>query len=274
MGDSCCNPLSMGSMEALVKKYVPGIYINSVRVGDNTIQDVENSYFMNVNSQIEYVCQLVKNDSKLAGGYHAMGFSQGGLFMRGLAQRCPDPPIRNLISIGGPQQGVFGLPHCPGANYTICEFIAKMLNIGAYNTYVQDHLVQAEYWHDPLNEHEYKHKSVFLADINNEQGKVSNYNENMAQLENMVLVMFNQDTMVIPKQSEWFGFFTEGQSTDITYLRNSTLYTQDRIGLKELDTTGRLHLLATDGDHLQIDETWFAQNIILPYVLTNTTAAL
>lgn len=30
-------------------------------------------------------------------------------------------------------------------------------------------LVQAEYWHDPLNEEEYKEKSVFLADINQEK---------------------------------------------------------------------------------------------------------
>ena len=29
-------------------------------------------------------------------------------------------------------------------------------------------LVQAEYWHDPLNEAEYKKASVFLADINQE----------------------------------------------------------------------------------------------------------
>ena len=37
-------------------------------------------------------------------GYHAVGFSQGGLFIRGLAQRCPEPRIRSLVSIGGPQQ--------------------------------------------------------------------------------------------------------------------------------------------------------------------------
>ena len=30
-------------------------------------------------------------------------------------------------------------------------------------------LVQAEYWHDPLNEKEYREKSVFLADINQEK---------------------------------------------------------------------------------------------------------
>ena len=30
-------------------------------------------------------------------------------------------------------------------------------------------LVQAEYWHDPLNEEEYKQKSVFLSEINQEK---------------------------------------------------------------------------------------------------------
>ena len=30
-------------------------------------------------------------------------------------------------------------------------------------------LTQAEYWHDPLNEAEYREKSVFLADINQEK---------------------------------------------------------------------------------------------------------
>lgn len=29
-------------------------------------------------------------------------------------------------------------------------------------------IVQAEYWHDPLKEEEYRQKSVFLADINQE----------------------------------------------------------------------------------------------------------
>ena len=44
----------------------------------------------------------------------------------------------------------------------------KLLNIGAYVSWVQEHLVQAQYWHDPLHEDEYKEKSLFLADINQE----------------------------------------------------------------------------------------------------------
>ncbi len=37
--------------------------------------------------------------------------------------------------------------------------------------------MQAEYWHDPLNEHEYREKSVFLADINQEKvGLIKKHN--------------------------------------------------------------------------------------------------
>ena len=37
-------------------------------------------------------------------------------------------------------------------------------------------LVQAEYWHDPMNEDEYKAKSVFLADINQENASHLKFN--------------------------------------------------------------------------------------------------
>jgi palmitoyl-protein thioesterase len=94
---------------------------------------------------------------------------------------------------------VFGLPRCPSNRSEICEAIRKLLNLGVYDSFVQDHLVQAEYWQvqlyafcipkkkkgsskslctesqlrhtdwckDPLNEAEYLAKSVFLPDINN-----------------------------------------------------------------------------------------------------------
>ena len=63
-------------------------------------------------------------------------------------------------------------------------------------------LVQAEYWHDPLNEAEYKEKSVFLADINNENAKNATYKQNLLKLENFVMVKFEKDTMVQPRESE------------------------------------------------------------------------
>ena len=57
--------------------------------------------------------------------------TQGGLMMRGVVQRCPQPPMRfvqltrdkgpwhcfyplhrNLVTFGSPHQGVFGIPEC------------------------------------------------------------------------------------------------------------------------------------------------------------------
>jgi palmitoyl-protein thioesterase len=74
----------------------------------------------------------------------------------------------NLISIGGQHQGVFGFPRCPINVTSICDYVRKLLNLGAYVDFVQNSLVQAEYWHDSLQEDEYRKKSVFLADINQE----------------------------------------------------------------------------------------------------------
>lgn len=69
------------------------------------LQDTENGFFMNANDQISLVCNQIQSDPKLKNGFNSVGFSQGGQFLRALAQRCPSPPMLNLISIGGQHQG-------------------------------------------------------------------------------------------------------------------------------------------------------------------------
>ncbi|XP_076440551.1 palmitoyl-protein thioesterase 1-like [Babylonia areolata] len=266
MGDSCCNPLSMGSVKKMIEEEVKDIYVRSLQIGNNIVEDTENGFLMNVNDQISLVCSKLKNDSKLASGYNAMGFSQGGQFLRAVAQRCPSPPMLNLISVGGQHQGVYGFPKCPGENETLCNIVRKLLNYGVYVSFVQDHLVQAEYWQDPLNEEEYVEKSVFLADINQERKVNQNYKDNLLKLKNLVLVKFLQDTMVQPKESEWFGFYKPGQAEIVLPMNQTKLYTEDRLGLKELQASGRLHFLASDGDHLRFNRTWFINNIVKPFL--------
>ncbi|XP_028406416.1 palmitoyl-protein thioesterase 1-like [Dendronephthya gigantea] len=265
MGDSCCNPLSMGSIKSMVEKLIPGIYVRSLMIGSNVIEDTENGFLMNVNKQVDMVCQKLLSDDKLKKGYNAMGFSQGGQFLRAVAQRCPSPPMLNLISFGGQHQGVFGLPHCPASNSTLCEYVRKLLDYGAYISWIQDHIVQAEYWHDPLKEEEYKAKSVFLADINQEKENNPKYKENLMKLKNFVMVKFLQDTMVIPKESEWFGYYKPGQDKELYTLQESPLYQEDLLGLKEMDMAGKLHFLGADGDHLQFSQEFF-ETKILPFL--------
>ena len=142
-----------------------------------------------------------------------------------------------------------------------------MLNYGAYVDFVQDFLVQAQYWHDPLHFETYVEKSQFIAEINNEKtDKNASYAVNLAQLENFVMVKHNQDSMVEPRESSHFEFYVPGQATVILPLRESPLYTEDRIGLKSLDEAGRLHLMEVEGNHLEFSRQWFIDNIINVYL--------
>ncbi|XP_015269178.1 PREDICTED: palmitoyl-protein thioesterase 1 [Gekko japonicus] len=265
MGDSCCNPESMGYIKKIVEKKIPGVYVLSLKIGDNLIEDVENSFLMNVNDQVKLVCSILAKDPKLQGGYNAMGFSQGGQFLRAVVQRCPSPPMLNLISVGGQHQGVYGFPRCPGERSHLCDWIRKMLDLGAYTQAVQERLVQAQYWHDPLNEEEYRKKSLFLADINQEQCINQTYKKNLMSLKKFVMVKFLNDTMVDPPASEWFGYYRSGQAKETIPLNETSLYTEDRLGLKEMDQAGKLVYLGAKGDHLHFSKDWFFKNI-LPFL--------
>ncbi|XP_040830225.1 palmitoyl-protein thioesterase 1 isoform X3 [Ochotona curzoniae] len=176
-----------------------------------------------------------------------------------LGHVAPSAPLPLVIWHG---MGVFGLPRCPGESSHICDWIRKVLNAGAYSKAVQERLVQAEYWHDPIKEDVYRNHSVFLADINQERGVNESYKKNLMALNKFVMVKFLNDSVVDPVESEWFGFYRSGQAKETIPLQETTLYTQDRLGLKQMDKAGKLVFLATEGDHLQLSEEWFYAHII------------
>lgn len=74
MGDSCCNPLSLGSIIKLIEgQFSPAPYVHSLRIGSNVEEDTANGFFMNANHQIDYACQLLNADKNLSKGYNAIG---------------------------------------------------------------------------------------------------------------------------------------------------------------------------------------------------------
>ena len=154
------------------------------------------------------------------------------------------------------------MPQGPGESSHICDFIRKSLNAGAYSKLVQERLVQAQYWHDPIKESVYRNYSIFLADINQERCVNESYKKNLMALKKFVMVKFFNDSIVDPVDSEWFGFYRSGQAKETIPLQESTLYTEDRLGLKKMDKAGKLVFLAKEGDHLQISKEWFTAHII------------
>lgn len=108
--------------------------------------------------------------------------------------------------------------------------------------------------------------SQFIAEINNELEVKAIYKQRLSALKTFVMVKFESDTIVDPIESEHFGFFANGDTSKIVKLEDSILYTEDRLGLKELDESKRLIRMSLPGDHLQISKDWFKREIINQYI--------
>lgn len=268
MGDTAFGSVNV-LRRALERKF-PGISVYSIQIGKNPMEDELGGYFVNVNHQIDQACKSILAEELIRrrGSINVVGFSQGSQFMRGLIQRCPfrenGIKVKNFISLGGQHQGVFGLPDCP--EKTFCDYIRYVLSTAAYDSSIQEHIVQAEYWHDPLRESLYIAKSAFLADINNERSINQTYKSNLLALDKMVLVEFLQDDKVVPPDSSVFGFYKRGQSVEIEPLEKSELYLEDRLGLRELDETNRLVIIKVPGRHLEFHIDWFLNELASVYL--------
>jgi palmitoyl-protein thioesterase len=261
----------------LAQKVHPGTYVHYIRIDDDGNQDRTDSFFGNVSEQVEKVCQDLKDDVRLKSWQHdhldssvegnsrirvdALGFSQGGQFLRGLLQRCDGLSIRSLVTFGSQHNGIAEFQVC-GAYDFLCKGATALIKGNAWTDYVQSHVVPAQYYRTlnqttGLASDDYLEHSSFLADINNERAlKNVAYAKEVSSLENLVMYVFENDTTVIPKESGWFA---EVNSTDpenpiITPLRNRTIYKEDWIGLKKLDEKGRLHFKIAPGGHMQLKQ--------------------
>jgi len=251
-----------------IKESLPDVYVLNVMIGDNEDEDYFNSVLMPADQQIETVCEQIRNDPKLADGYNGVAYSQGGLLLRGVAQRCPNPPMKNLITMGSPHEGVYGVPECLGETVPLCELVRELISLGAYVPWVQDLVTPAQYWHDPLNATAYLAGSHYLADINNyREQKNEEYKKAVENLENMVLVAWKNDTTIQPLGSSHFEFYRPGDEYEVLPLKESPMYQEDWLGLRALDESGRLHFLFTEGDHMAFDSLWFTNNVVVPFLM-------
>ncbi|KAJ3001252.1 Palmitoyl-protein thioesterase 1, partial [Thoreauomyces humboldtii] len=76
MGDSCCNPDSMGAIQATLEEELPGVHVHSIRIGETEDADRKASFLDKVWRQVDEVCETLAADEKLKDGFNAIGFSQ------------------------------------------------------------------------------------------------------------------------------------------------------------------------------------------------------
>jgi len=79
-----------------------------------------------------------------------------------------------------------------------------------------------------------------------------------------MLVMFTEDTMVYPKESEWFQELNGLMK--VQPLEKSDFYKEDYIGLRSLNEAGKVQFVSIDGDHLQFSQANITDTFI-PFLL-------
>jgi palmitoyl-protein thioesterase len=203
-----------------------------------------------------------------------IGFSQGALIARDIIQNCDalyteevNITVARYISFGGPQMGISQFPSYFAQFY----FSFKVV----YCDFVQFKFAPAGYFKDINNFEKYIDKSSFLADVNNERKLFKQkYKDRILKLEKMVLVLFGQDEMVIPKESSLFRFNKKNIETnkiEIEKLEESKFFedhANDRLGIAELYRTHRVDFVEwEEQNHLEFrDED--IDNEIIPYLVT------
>lgn len=241
------------SVATLAEEANPGTLTYIIRLDEDPSADRSATFFGNVTLQIEKVCSDLAAHPILstAPAVDALGFSQGGQLLRGYIERCNSPPVRSLVTFGSQHNGISEFQKC-GSTDWLCRGAEGLLRSNTWSSFVQNRLVPAQYFRDPLQYEDYLLYSNFLADINNERIlKNQTYKENLEKLERFVMYLFEDDETVIPKETGWFA---EVNGTEVTLLRNREIYKDDWIGLKTLDKKGALKFELTEGGHMSLSD--------------------
>lgn len=266
-----------------VKAVHEGIFVHSIYIAEDLEEDRKAGWLGNINDQLATVADQLIAIEELKDGFDAIGFSQGGQFLRAYVERYNSPPIHNLITFGSQHMGVSDLPMCePGPGYIWCQLARRAARNGVYGAWAQANLIQAQYYRDPDQLPAYLSRNHFLPNVNNElpedyglsgtstaptTERNTTYATNLKSLNKFIMVLFTEDKTVVPKESSWFGSYAptdslgtvernQGQvilaEKTIIPMRLQPVYMTDAIGLRSLDERGDVLLETCEGEHMQI----------------------
>eukprot|EP00298_Acanthocystis_sp_HF-20_P014076 c20626_g1_i1.p1 GENE.c20626_g1_i1~~c20626_g1_i1.p1 ORF type:complete len:391 (+),score=151.52 c20626_g1_i1:24-1196(+) len=257
IGDAGHNA-GMQDLAKSISENFPGLYSVAVDVADGL-----SSYTTDIKKQVDDFAETVRSDPKLAQGFNLAGLSQGGLIVRVYAELYNDPPVYNLISLCGPQEGVGSCPE--GTPEWICSLIRDNM-YGAPISF-------AGYWKDSLDKAKYLKDSKWIADWNNERdSKNITHAETLTSVNKYVLVRALNDTVIYPGNSEDHSYWAWGSMTETTTFQQTEGYLGDWIGLRTMDLNHQIDHYSYIGNHLRWSDEFWNTNIV-PYFNVTLTEA-
>ena len=127
----------------------------------------------------------------------------------------------------------------------------------------------AGYFRDPRHYEHYLSQSEFLPYLNNEAGTdeaKAAIKARFSGLNGAMLVKFTEDTVVYPKESEWFEQLDASDMITPQPLCESAFWKDDYIGLRALDEAGKVDWISIVGDHLQFSQSEI-DNTFIPFLM-------
>ena len=115
----------------------------------------------------------------------------------------------------------------------------------------RSHLFQANYFRQvkDTTSQAYKANSQ-VARWNNEGDTVDpSINERFAMTKRFAMIKAEADTVVVPREGEWFGAYDENYR--LLPMNETAWYTNDMFGLKTADIAGKILFSSTEGNHLE-----------------------
>ncbi|KAL9056939.1 MAG: hypothetical protein Q9162_002605 [Coniocarpon cinnabarinum] len=241
------------SVGQLYNNLYPSSLVYFVHLGESGGADRHASFFGNVTEQVEQVCDDIRKHVELSkvSAVNALGFSQGGVFLRGLVERCDAVDVRNLITFGSPHSGITQFAQCAQDDWW-CKIWSGTLKGNTWSDLAQSSLVPAQYFRSSADIGDYLQYSNFLADVNNERERKSReYRDRISALKRFVMFKFQDEDVIQPPESSWFADYNVTSGL-LTRLKERDLYKEEWLGLKKLDEAGGLEFRTTPGKHMQI----------------------
>lgn len=242
MGDTCCNPLSLGKIESLIESSsnTETNKVISIKFGRNSVSDFISGFIGNAFSLVEdFGCaqlrkakeemmmnhdDTIENDDKVE--TILLGFSQGGVFARAMVETCEDE-VNALITFGAPHSGVWKFPGCDKMANALsrkwCEYSRKVASKAAYSKMLKSKSVQASYFRDVSDAkrfEQYVRSGSLLSVINGEEDGSDDDDargeerkmkmgqrrrEKMCNLDVFAMFSFEKDEVVVPRDSAVFS---------------------------------------------------------------------